>query len=319
MPTQLVRCPTTTDHGRMSHAGSRRLAFCFTFFSAITIMLTSVSTTTTDDHAVYRHPPVALVVAETRFPGEVGTALPPAALRALVDLLGVDWVVDQVQPPVQINIGMPGQLPLSTAPPGTVLRFSNRDRTSAIGFTTATTTIETTAYGNWPAFRSTLELALTATERLLRPAGITRAGIRYIDEVRAPDGDGPGWGQWLPDLMPPGVPQLSETNAFPVAWSGAVQYSIGQDRFLVLRYGPQPAQPGFFVHPDRPLRRVGPRPVGAFFLLDFDASWEPRTVPAWETGDLFATYDQLRRPVRLLFDSVIPERLVDEVFNREED
>jgi hypothetical protein len=54
-------------------------------------------------------------------------------------------------------------------------------------------------------------------------------------------------------------------------------------------------------------------------LLDFDASWEPQTVPAWGTEDLLETYDELRRPVRLLFDSVIPERLVDEVFNREVD
>lgn len=281
-------------------------------------MLSSM-TAHTDDHAMYKHPPVALVVAETRFPGEVGTALPPSAQRALVDVLGDAWVVDQLQPAIPISIGVPGQLPLGTAPPGTVLRFSNRDRTSAVGFTTATTTVETTVYGRWPLFRSTLELALTATERLLRPTGITRAGLRYIDEVRAPNGQGPGWAQWLPDLMPPGLPEMAATNASPVAWNGAAQYSVGQDRSLVMRYGPQPAQPGFVVHPDRPLRRVGVRPSGPFFLLDFDASWEPQTVPAWDTASLLTTYDQLRRPVRLLFDSVIPEGLVDEVFNKEED
>jgi uncharacterized protein (TIGR04255 family) len=112
-------------------------------------------------------------------------------------------------------------------------------------------------------------------------AGVTRAGLRYIDEVRAPNGEGPGWAQWLPDIMSPGLPELAAIGASPVAWNGAAQYRIGHDRSLVLRYGQQAAQPGLVVHPDRPLRRSGPRPVGPFFLLDFDASWEPQTVPAW--------------------------------------
>jgi hypothetical protein len=55
------------------------------------------------------------------------------------------------------------------------------------------------------------------------------------------------------------------------------------------------------------------------FLLDFDASWDPQTVPEWDTDDLLRTYDLLRRPVRLLFDSIVPRHLVDDVFNKQED
>jgi uncharacterized protein (TIGR04255 family) len=105
----------------------------------------------------------------------------------------------------------------------------------------------------------------------------------------------------------------------PVTWNGAAQYAIGQDRHLVLRYGLQPEQPGFAVNPDGPLRRLGPRPTGPFFVLDFDAFWQPATIPTWGTGDLLGTYDQLRKPVRALFDEIITDRLVNEVFNSKED
>ena len=274
-----------------------------------------------DEHAMYKRPPVALVVAEARFPGEAGAPLPLAVQRALVDVLGDDWVIDQVQPPIQAHFVLGPGLPQgSSPPPGMVVRFSNRQRTTAIALTSATVTLETTDYGHWPRFRSVLELALASTERLLRPAGATRAGLRYIDEVRVPGIEGPGWSKWLSaDLLPPGYSALLQEEVSPIAWNGAAQYAFGSDMTMVLRYGPQPAQPGFAVRPDRPLRRLGPMPTGPFFLLDFDASWEPQTVPEWDTEDLLRVYDLLRRPVRLLFDSVVPGHLVDDVFNKEED
>ncbi len=102
----------------------------------------------------------------------------------------------------------------------------------------------------------------------------------------------------------------------PTVWTGAAQYQLGQDRYLVLRYGPQAAHPGFAVNPDGPLRRPEPRPVGPFFLLDFDASWKPSVVPHWDSNILLETCDELRHPVRALFDGVLTERLVDEVLTR---
>ena len=54
-------------------------------------------------------------------------------------------------------------------------------------------------------------------------------------------------------------------------------------------------------------------------MLDFDAFWEPATIPTWNTTDILDTYDQLRRPVRALFDTAITDRLVKDVFNREDE
>ncbi len=75
-----------------------------------------------------------------------------------------------------------------------------------------------------------------------------------------------------PTMLPPASEAMVGAGWSPVNWTGAAQYRLGEDRHVVLRYGPQAAQPGFVVNPDRPLRRPGPRPEGPFFLLDFDAS-----------------------------------------------
>ena len=274
---------------------------------------------------MYKQSPVALVAAETKFPGTIGAPVPPSVQRALAEVLGDDWVVDQVQqgiafnlgggPPVMMGMGNPSGLPSAA-----IVRFANRDRTRAIALTGGTVTVETTRYGNWPQFREVLEKALEATAKLLRPAGVTRTGLRYIDEVRVGDIDGAEWSNWLsPAMLSPAADTMTASGWLPETWNGLAQYKVGQDRHMVVRYGLQPAQPGFFVNPVGPLRRPGPSRTGAFFLLDFDAFWEPATIPIWNTTDILETYDQLRQPVRALFDTVITDRLVEDVFNREEE
>jgi len=186
-----------------------------------------------------------------------------------------------------------------------------------VAFTAGSLAVETTRYGNWPQFRSLIETATTTAEKLLRPTGVIRVGVRYIDEIRVDDSD-PRWEEWLaPTVLPPAFEMMGESGWNAASWTGAAQYRIGADRNLLLRYGPQPAIPGFMVNPDGPLRRPEPRPEGPYFLLDFDASWQPGEVPKWDTESLLATCDELRQPVRALFDHITTTRLVDKVFNSE--
>jgi uncharacterized protein (TIGR04255 family) len=276
-----------------------------------------------DNHVMYERPPVALVAVEIRFPGEIGAPVPSGAQRALGEVLGEGWVVEQIQQPgITISLGGIPATPALTAgpggfPPGAILRFAARDRTTAVALTAGSVTVETTRYENWPQFRLVLEKAVEATAKLLRPTGIIRAGVRYIDEIRAGNADGANWGEWLsPTVMPPAAEALRHTDWVPLNWTGAAQYQIGEERYLVLRYGPQPGTPGFAVNPDGPLRRPEPRPTGSFFLLDFDAFWQPSAIPEWNGPELIATCDQLRKPVRVLFDEIITDRLVTEVFDK---
>ena len=221
-----------------------------------------------DHHIIYKRPPVALVAAETKFPGAIGAPVPPSVQRALADVLGNDWVVDQVQQGITFNLGVPSPVLMGMGnpagpPSGAIVRFANRDRTRAIGLTAGTVTVETTLYGNWPQFREVLQMALEATEKLLRPAGVTRTGLRYIDEIRVGDVDGAEWSNWLsPAMLSPAADTMTTSGWPAVTWNGLAQYKIGQDRQMVVRYGPQPAQPGFVVNPLGPLRRPGPTPTG---------------------------------------------------------
>jgi uncharacterized protein (TIGR04255 family) len=278
---------------------------------------------TAEDHEIYPHAPVALVTIEITFPGQIGTAVPAGVQRAIGDVLGDEWVPEPVvQTGLALNLS--GPQPLMPQPPNfpnsTILRFADRERGSAVALTAGSVSVETTRYRNWPQFRSTLEVAVRATEKLLRPAGVTRAGVRYIDEVRVPGVEGAGWNEWLsPTVLPPGFDSMVGAGWPPVNWTGAAQYRLSEDRYLVLRYGPQAAQPGFVVNPDGPLRRPGPRPEGPFFMLDFDASWQPAVVPRWDSDALLETCDQLRHPVRALFDGIVTDGLVKGAFKKEGD
>ncbi|MDQ6840193.1 MAG: TIGR04255 family protein [Actinomycetota bacterium] len=266
---------------------------------------------------MYPRAPIALVAVEIAFPGEIGSPVPSGVHRAMGDVLGDDWVIEQVQQPAfTLNLGGGHPLlPPSSLQPAPILRFVDRGRGSSIALTAGSVSVQTIRYENWPTFRSMLETAVRATEKLLRPTGVARAGVRYIDEVRVGEVEGPEWGKWLsPTLLPPATESMTGDGWPLLTWTGAAQYRLGEEQSLVLRYGPQPAQPGFVVNPDGPLRRPGPRPEGQFFLLDFDSSWQPSVVPRWDSDDLLETCDQLRRPVRALFDQLITERLVEEVF-----
>lgn len=267
-----------------------------------------------DNHEVYPSAPLALVAMEVRFPEIAGgPSLPMPIQRAFRDLLGEGWVVDAVQAQrFSLSIGTLGPtapVPLQTV---TVPRFTVRDRTTAIAVTESTLTVETTAYRHYPDFRTTVEAALEATAEVIRPEGVSRMGLRYIDEVRVPDAgpEGPAWAEWLdPALMPPHFTEMTADGYPSPGWEGGAQYRTGAEQNMVLRFGPRV---GYVVNPTGPLRRLDPPPPGHLFMLDFDSFWEPTGIPEFEVPQLLAMCDQLRAPVRRLFDLVATEQLVSE-------
>lgn len=264
-------------------------------------------------HEVYPNAPIAFVTVEVRFP-EAGQPVPSGVQRAFRDVLGDQWVIEQLtqqEVTVGINIGGPTS---QTVRGVNIPRFTVRDRTTAVVLTTNSVTVETTRYCGWPDFRSVIERALRATEALVKPDGVGRVGMRYVDEIRVPDAEEPSsaWEEWLsPDVLAPASSAMQQAGYPPAGWTGAAQYSLAEGRHLVLRYGPQN---GYAVAPGGPLRRLHPPPPGPMFLLDFDSFAEPPTIPPFEVGELLTTCDSLRAPTRVLFDTIVTERLINEVF-----
>lgn len=269
-----------------------------------------------DTHEVYPNAPLAFVTVEMRFPGETGQGIPALVQRAFREVLGEEWVIEQLtQQELSFGINVGGS-PNQTMRAVNIPRFTVRDRTSAVVLTSNSVTIETTRYPGWPDFRAVLERVLRATSELVEPDGVARVGMRFVDEVRVPQvGDRAGdWAGWLsPDVLAPGLGAMDAAGCPAGAWSGVAQYSLGDGKHLVLRYGPQN---GYAVNPVGPLRRPNPPPPGHLFLLDFDSFWEPPNIPLFAVEDLLATCDTLRRPTRSLFNEVVTSRLVDEVFRK---
>jgi len=271
---------------------------------------------TEEEHEVYPNAPIAFVTVEVRFPGEAGQGIHSVVQRAFRDVLGDGWVIEQLtQQELTVGVGLGAQASQSVRTVN-VPRFTVRDRTSAVVLTTNSMTVETTRYRGWPMFRAVIERALRATAELVEPDGVARVGMRYVDEIRVQDAgrSRDAWAEWLsPGVLAPAPDAMDRAGYPPVTWTGAAQYSLGAGRQLVLRYGPQN---GYAVNPSGPLRRPDPPPAGPFFLLDFDSFWEPSTIPLFDVEELLETCDGLRAPTRTLFDHIVTDRLVEDVFRK---
>jgi uncharacterized protein (TIGR04255 family) len=240
------------------------------------------------------------------------------AQRAFRDLLGAQWVIESQkvqQFGMALGPGAPGSASVSEL---VVPRFTLRDRTVSVAIAGPSVTIETTNYRHYPDFRSVLSTVFDAVVELLAPDGVTRLGLRYIDEIRVPGMDpahAKEWREWLdPSLLAPGLDPMRERGYEAVGWDGVAHYATGVERSLVLRYG---ARQGYAVQPRGTLSRPTPPPPGPYFVLDFDSFWEPADIPAFDAVALVDECDELRRPVRGLFDLLVTDRLRTEVFMRE--
>lgn len=270
-----------------------------------------------DTHEVLPNAPLALVAVEIRFPdGTSGQQLPMNIRRSFRDLLGEEWVLDsQTVQQFAITLGPGGALP-QPAPTLTIPRFTVRDRTLAVAVTDQSMTVEATRYKHYPTFREVVRRAVDAATQVLAPDGIARVGMRYIDEIRVPAvGDDPAdWRDWVDaSLLAPQLNAMEAAGFSSIAWEAAAQYQTGPDQRLVLRYGPRT---GYAVSPQGPLKRPSVPPPGPLFVLDFDCYWEPVDIPEFDPLTIMATCDQLRAPIRTLFDMLMTDKLHNE-FSKE--
>ena len=182
-----------------------------------------------------------------------------------------------------------------------VQRITSRQRTKLITVRPDSLTIEVTDYKHFTDFRDLLQQASAATEQVVQPDGIVRAGLRYIDEVVVPTIP-PDWSQWIDSsLLPP-----SSDGLVPSEWTGTVMYKVDDEQLLVFRYGPS-ASP--VVSSTEHLRRPK-MPTGPVFMLDFDSSWQPSEIPTFTAERIVTAADRLRAPLRGLFDSLIKPDLL---------
>lgn len=261
---------------------------------------------------IYPGAPLQFVACEVRFPYtpalEASGALPilHRSLRSWLPL---------VEPVLETTIVVGPSAPISPPTSSRQLRFVSRDRRLAVLVTASNVTIETTSYRQYEDFREIIRQALAvASEVDDGPAGLTRIGLRYIDEVRVdrPVQTASDWEGFIdPRLLAPA--SLTTAGAKLGLLQGTVQFDLGAGRQVVMRYG---ALRGHSVG-DAPLRPRRPLQDGPYFLIDIDSYWmagEP--LPEFSVDSALRYCDELHGPVRELFESSVTEQLRNEVLRR---
>lgn len=263
-------------------------------------MMISVS-----NREVYPTAPVVLVALEVRHP--MVEPMSAAAVARAKKVLRDVTPLQELQTTAGFAITPVGA---AAQPTETAQRFSSRDRSTAVTFRSGAVVVETTQYRQYEALRDVIELALGAREAAGPVDGVLRVGLRYIDEIRVPGEDGLlGWADWVdPSLLGP-APLAAAHGLSAAQWQGLAVFKGASDAQLVLRYGPGE---GYAVDPGGELRRPAPAP-GPFFMMDIDNYWVPDPVPDFDVAALLQRCDDLHKPVRALFESLITEKLRKEV------
>lgn len=258
---------------------------------------------------VYSNAPVVLVSMEIRHPP--AGPLTVSESRALKQLLADRLPIERQGQHVHWEITTPPAPPSSTIE--RFARYVNRESTVAAAIREGSTIVETSAYPGWQAFLDLLLLVVEARMHISPIAGVERVGLRYIDEIRAPEPTAglSDWSEWVDaSLLGPETNTAIDLELTELQ-GAAVYRGARPGQSLVLRYGPRD---GYAVDPNSDLRRVHAVNPGPFFLVDIDSFWVPDgAIPEYEKDVLHSIYNDLHRPVRALFEDMITDRLRNEV------
>lgn len=256
---------------------------------------------------VFPNAPLALVVAEVRYPPVSEGPLAMPVYRRIRDDLGGGWVIHNATTRT-LEAGMDAAGPLASLKSEQFSRITSRERTRIVTVKPENFTVEVVDYVRFPDFRDLLVLASQAVEGVLRPDGLVRIGLRYINEVSVPQ-EVPEWRDWLDSSLI--APEL-RSELMLTEWTGTAHYQVAPEQSLVLRYGPSP---GPVVSREGPLRltRV---PQGPVFMLDFDSFWQPDNIPEFSGDRIGEVVEGLHRPLRGFFNSLCKPGL-REVFRKE--
>lgn len=214
------------------------------------------------ERVLFHKPPLALVLAQIRFP-----VLPRFPDGAYVDRFYQALREDYPKSERTVQFAWPvtpeqgaGQVPGST-----LWRFSTGDERWSVVLTENALTLEVRGYSS---IEELVDRFTTAVERLsttLNPALQTRLGLRYINEFRRPDAD--TLADWQ-SLIRPEVLGLAAV-AQHLLDGGTVVLARQEmevalpDGSLVIRHG---LLTGTTIEP----RAQDPPPEGRFYLLDMD-------------------------------------------------
>lgn len=265
----------------------------------------------------FRHPPLVLSAVEVRFPELLPSVLRDAR-RELHSAMKPYLPISDTVTHTTFEIDVDNNLPKPRIEQRRFPRFKSRDSAMAMVFQDSAAVFETTVYAGYEAFRPMVNTLVNVVHDFLTPDGVTRIGLRYIDEIRLPHVQGmPGdWNTYIDDHLLAAVqPEFLPEGITAQTWQGVVTYITGDSQSLTLRYGPAT---GYAVNPMADgARRSDPPPPGPFFLLDSDSAWSASAeVPEFSPENIMAIVDDIHRPATAIFNAACTDSL-RRVFNED--
>lgn len=264
------------------------------------------------EREIYPNAPIVLMAIEVRHPQcEPFERKQITQLSTQIrDVLPLPGEMSEVSVTVQAGQNSP---PIQQQAVTTFPRWTSRDKRTALSIRQDGLVIETTDYGSYERVRELFDKALRALLAVAPPAGVERIGLRYIDEIRVPaenSGGVPAWKEWVDPILLGPVHVGNDVGLVLAGSEGLSVFSSDNNRALVLRYG---AQGDYAVQSTPELRRPLP-PPGPLFKLDIDSFWQAGDeVPEFDPGFILDQADELHEPVRGVFESLISDRLREEV------
>lgn len=248
---------------------------------------------------IYPNAPLKLVTFELRFePFD----LPASATEQFVLALKAEFPIAGPPPHQQLVIGPTGAAATSAG-----ARVLDAARRRAVALAPHSVSYETSAYSRFEDFSAWVEAVLDVVAGLKLTLSPLRVGLRYIDEIDA--SQLPEQGAWTRYIQPALSSPLSHFDPSPREHQSAALFELDESHRVVLRYG---LMRQAAVDPTGPLVIDSP-PVGVYYLIDIDSSWEGRVSSQPLVPWVKETLNELHAPVRRLFESTITDDLRDEV------
>lgn len=207
--------------------------------------------------------PLALVVAQIRFPPILSIQTDERALARFQDLVRDRYPLVFVGQQIALNVGPQGIE--RQEPSRRIYQFADADRAWAVSLSTDSVALEARNYTTYDDFSQRIMSLVSAVKEVYRVPERLRLGLRYINEIHHPDASNVT--DWAPLLRHELLGLLANREIAP-----SISSTIQELRFnlqgggLTIRHGYVPQGTTVAPLPGEALQDTGP-----FYLLDFDA------------------------------------------------
>ncbi|WP_269857968.1 TIGR04255 family protein [Streptomyces sp. RPT161] len=246
---------------------------------------------------IYPSPPLVLTIVELRHTATPAlTDSDQASLKAvLAERFPLFRPIDRM---VNFSMTPAGIAPQQTTDP----RYMTRDNTASITYRPDAIVVETTRYHRRSSLRELVHLAVAARQKVAPADGITRLGVRYINEIRVGIERPTDWAAWIAPALTSISALQAGTDVQAQSWQGLAVFG-DQDCGVALRHG---NLEGYAVDPSGDLRRSATPPPGPFYLLDLDSYWSPAAeTPPVDWSDIERRYDAVALSAYELFEQLV--------------